>query len=48
VEVETEAQVEPKDDKPFNCLDYLRETFVEEKFFWLGIGVLFLANIGFH
>jgi len=48
VETEVEAQVEATAEKPFNCLDYLRETFVDEKYFWLGIGVLLLANIGFH
>jgi len=37
-----------ENEKSFNLRVYLRETFVNDKIFWIAIVVLLLANIGFH
>jgi hypothetical protein len=48
VEAEVEEKQEKEEEKKFNTRDYLRETFIDDKYFWIGIAVLLLANIGFH
>lgn len=38
----------PEEKKPSKCGKWLKETFVDDKWFWLGIIVLLVANIWIH
>jgi hypothetical protein len=40
------SQIDPDDDYSFKT--WLKENFVEDKWFWLAITILFLANIGLY